>query len=239
MALFAIPHWFHGTVAHTPLSLAVPAFTLLNLNILGKMGFGAMGGFDSVAIFAGECRGRNAAATIRRSVWIATPIIAGAFILGTACVLVFTKTAEIDLISPITQVLNRGMFSIGISGSANSLVGALIIATLIGQAALSFNWSARLPLVAGWDRLLPARFTHLHPKHKTPVGSIALIGVATVTIGLLTSLDAANQAAYQILQSANGIAYGLAYLVMFAIPLLAAGERPSLLLRAAACRVSR
>ncbi len=149
MAFFAIPHWFHGTVAHPPLALAVPAFTLLNLNILGKMGFGAMGGFDSVAIFAGECRGDNAA-TIRRSVWIATPLIAGAFILGTACVLVFTRPADIDLISPITQVLNRGISSIGLTGSATSLVGALIVATLIGQAVLSFNWSARLPLVAGY-----------------------------------------------------------------------------------------
>jgi len=35
-------------------------------------------------------------------------------------------------------------------------------------------------------------------------------------------------------QSANGIAYGSTYLAMFAIPLLAPGEKPSLLLRAAA-----
>ena len=47
MAVFAIPHWLSGTVAHPPLSLSIPAFTLLNLNMLGKMGFGAMGGFDS------------------------------------------------------------------------------------------------------------------------------------------------------------------------------------------------
>ena len=75
MACFAIPRWFTGAVAHPPLSFAIPAFTLFNMNILGKMGFGAMGGFDTVAIFAGECR-RDVATTIRRSVWIATPIIA-------------------------------------------------------------------------------------------------------------------------------------------------------------------
>ena len=73
--------------------------------------------------------------SIRRSVWIATPLIAGAFILGTACVLVFVKPEDIDLISPITQVLNRGMQSAGLSGSATSLVGTLIVLTLIGQAA--------------------------------------------------------------------------------------------------------
>jgi glutamate:GABA antiporter len=239
MAFFALPRWFAGVVAHPPLALAVPAFTLLNLNILGKMGFGALGGFDTVAIFAGECRGKDAAAIIRRSVWIATPLIAGAFVVGTACVLVFVKPDDIDLISPITQVLNRGMQAAGLSGSATSLAGTLIILTLVGQAVLSFNSSARLPLVAGWDHLLPAWFTRLHPRHKTPVGSIAFIGAAVLALSMATSLGAGNQEAFQLLQNAAGIAYGLAYLVMFAIPLAAPGEqasfrKPSWTLRAAA-----
>ena len=41
MAFFAIPHWLTGTVAQSPLAFSIPAFTLLNFNILGKMGFGA------------------------------------------------------------------------------------------------------------------------------------------------------------------------------------------------------
>jgi glutamate:GABA antiporter len=234
MFFFAIPHyWLTGTVAHRTLALSIPAFTLLDLNILGKMGFGALGGFDTVAVFAGECRGRDAAATIRRSVWIATPIIAAAFVLGTACVLVFVKPDDIDLISPITQVLNRGLQSFGFSGYATSLIGGLIILTLIGQRLLSFNFAVRLPLVAGWDHLLPAWFTRLHPQHKTPVGSIAFIGGLTLVLAILTSLGAGNQEAYQLLQNAGGIAYGLAYLVMFAIPLVAPGEKPSWGLRVA------
>ena len=32
----------------------MPAVSLFNLNILGKMGFGALGGFEYVAILAGE-----------------------------------------------------------------------------------------------------------------------------------------------------------------------------------------
>ncbi len=234
MACFAIPHWLEGHAVHPPLTLAIPAFTLLNVNILGKMGFGAMGGFETVAVFAGECRGKDVAATIRRSVWIATPLIAGAFILGTACVLVFVKPDDIDLISPITQVLNSGIHAAGISGSATSLIAGLIILTLMGQALLTFNYSARLPLVAGWDHLLPAAFTRLHPRYKTPVGSIAFIAVLTLVLAMLTSVGTGNQEAYQLLQNANGICYGLAYLVMFAIPLIAPGEKASRALRGAA-----
>ena len=44
----------------------MPALTLLNLNILGKMALGALSGFEYVAILAGECR--NPARTIGRSV---------------------------------------------------------------------------------------------------------------------------------------------------------------------------
>jgi len=231
MALFAIPHWFRGSVAVPPLALSIPAFTLLNLNILGKMGFGALGGFDLVAIFAGECRGSDVASTIRRSVWIATPLIAGAFILGTACVLVFVKPDDIDLISPITQVLNRGMQSTGISGSVVSLVIAFIILTRVGQALLSFNATTRLPMVAGWDHLLPSWFTRLHPQYRTPVGSIGFIGAAIVVFGAISNLGVGNQEAYQLLQNAAGILYALTYLVMFAIPLAAPGEKPSWTLR--------
>ena len=198
MAFFAIPHWLTGTVVQSPLAFSIPAFTLLNFNILGKMGFGALGGFDTVAVFAGECRGKDAAVTIRRSVWIATPLIAGAFVLGTACVLTFVKPDDIDLISPITQVLNRGLQSAGLSGSATSLVGSLIVLTLVGQAVLSFNYSARLPLVAGWDHLLPSWFTRLHPKYKTPGGSIAFIGAATLVIALRDQLGSGESGSVSI-----------------------------------------
>ena len=61
-----------------------------------------------------------------------------------------------------------------------------------------------------------------------------MIAAASLVIALLTSLDAGNQEAYQLLQNASGIAYALVYLVMFAIPLVAPGEKPSWVLRVAA-----
>src|SRR6185312_15728758 len=96
--------WMRGERPQaTPFSLAMPALTLLNLNILGKLGFGALGGFEYVAIFAGECK--DPAKTIGRSVVIAAPIIAALFILGTGSVLWFVGDRNIDLISPVSQVL--------------------------------------------------------------------------------------------------------------------------------------
>ena len=94
-AMLLIVPWLNvakGTLpSFHPLATAAPVVSLMSLNLLGKMGFGAFGGFEYVAIHAGECR--NPVRTIGRSVMIAAPIIAIMFILG-----FFLDTFEIILI---------------------------------------------------------------------------------------------------------------------------------------------
>ena len=47
----------HGTLPdYHPLRIEMPVLSIMSLNLLGKMGFGALGGFEYVAIHAGECR---------------------------------------------------------------------------------------------------------------------------------------------------------------------------------------
>src|SRR2546429_7030291 len=102
----------HGTLqTFHPLATAMPVVSLMSLNLLGKMGFGALGGFEYVAIHAGECR--NAARSIARSVALAAPIIAVMFILGTSSVLALVPIEQIDLIAPIPQVLSAGFSPLG------------------------------------------------------------------------------------------------------------------------------
>src|SRR5215218_8364286 len=97
----------HGSLAsYHPLATEMPVFSLMTLNLLGKMGFGALGGFEYVAIHAGECR--DPVRTITRSVALAAPVIAGMFILGTSSVLALVPGDKIDLIAPIPQVLSLG-----------------------------------------------------------------------------------------------------------------------------------
>lgn len=232
MIVVAIPRWFHGpsgiAPATAPIAFVFPALSLFNLNILGKMGFGAFGGFDGVGIFAGECRSMDVAASIRRSVWLAAPAISLMFIAGTASVLAYSTPASIDLVSPMTQVLSLG---------APQLVAIsallLILASLAGNS-LGFSSMVRLPMVAGWDHLLPSWFSRLDPRYRTPVGSILFAGVIGIAFSILANVGTGNQEAFQLLDNIGGILYGLTYLVMFAIPLLAPGERPSWSVRLAA-----
>jgi amino acid transporter len=224
-----------GSLAeYHPFSLRLPELSLYNLNILGKMGFGALGGFEYMAILAGETRAP--ARSVTRSVFIAAPVIALMFVLGTSAVVAYVPNNDIDLIGPVAQVLRIGYGPFGI---ATPLVTAAILMTLamrIGQASVAFTAVTRLPMVAGWDHMLPAWFSRLHATYKTPVNSIILVGAASFGIASLSLIGVGHAEAFQLLFNGSGIFYALTYVVMFAIPLFGlrtVTPRPPLWLRLA------
>jgi amino acid transporter len=82
-----------------------------------------------------------------------------------------------------------------------------------------FTGNTRLPMVAGWDGLLPAWFSRLHPHHRTPINSIVFIGGVTFVFSLIGLIGVGRQEAFQLLWNASAVFYALTYLVMFAIPI--------------------
>jgi len=221
--------------SYHPLAASLPAFTLLSLNIFGKMALGALSGFEYVAILAGECK--SPARAIGRSVVVAVPAIALMFILGTSSTLALVPSAQIDLVSPIPQTLTMGFQGLG---HAALIVPALILMLLlrqVGAVTLVFAGNARLPMVAGWDGLLPSWFARLHPRFGTPTNSILFVGAITLALALVGQIGVGVQEAFQLLENVAGILYAFTYLSLFAIPLFAARRlpaRPRLWLRLAA-----
>ncbi len=231
--LIALP-WLnvaHGTLpAFHPLATTMPVMSIMSLNIAAKMGFGALGGFEYVAIHAGECR--NPERTIAWSVALASPIIALMFILGTSSVLALLPIENIDLIAPIPQVLAEGFRPFG---SASVVAPVTIVALLcirLAQASVMFAGNTRLPMVAGWDGLLPSWFTRMHHRYQTPLNSILFVGAVTAGFSIVGLIGVGKQEAFQLLWNASGIFYGLTYLVMFALPI--ADRRAPIWLKAAA-----
>ena len=103
------------------------------------------------------------------------------------------------------------------------VVSIAILGVVMRQIALMsmyFAGNTRLPMVAGWDRLLPAWFTRLHPTYKTPINSILFVGAVTLVLGLLSLTGVGVQEAFQLLDNAGGVFYAATYLVLFAIPLI-------------------
>ncbi|MGH7669560.1 MAG: APC family permease [Gemmatimonadaceae bacterium] len=219
LILMPIIAFWRGTVADPhPFAAAMPTPTLLSVNIFSKMALGALTGFEFVAILAGETK--NPAKAIGRSVVIATPVIALMFILGTSAVLAATPAGKIDLIAPIPQALTYGLRGFGFAVYIVPVLTMLLLVRHIANVNLLFAANTRLPMVAGWDGLLPAWFTRLHPKYRTPLNSILFVGGVTLVFGAFSLVGVGLQEAFQLLDSAAGILYAVCYLAMFALPIV-------------------
>jgi glutamate:GABA antiporter len=202
---------------YQPFALQFPTFNEYNINVASKLALGALTGFEYIAIAAGETR--SPARNIGRSVVISAPIIAAMFILGTSTVVAFIPRDRVDVIGPIPQVLSIGFGSLGWVGAIGSVAILGIAVRTIALMSLYFVGNTRLPMVAGWDRLLPAWFSRLHPKYKTPINSILFVGAVTLVIGLASLTGVQAHEAFQLIDNAGGVFYALTYLVLFAIPL--------------------
>lgn len=228
MAAFALlilaPLWalLHQKPLHyAAFELRLPAASPVSFALIGQTLFAAAG-LEYVAIMAGESK--MPSRDIGRSILIASPIIFVMFTLGTASVLAFHELtgSTINYIAPIPQTLSLGF---GNSGTANGLARLVILLLqirILGAASFIFTGLVRLPMVAGWDHLIPSWFSRLHPRYRTPTNSILVTALIVAGLLVLASAGVRAAEAFAVLNNASNVLYGVAYLAMFAIPLLGA-----------------
>lgn len=223
--LVALPVWaiLRGkAVSYTPIPLALPEVSWVSLAIFGQITVGGLSGFEYVAIMAGECRdaGRN----IGKAVAISAPVIALMFILGTSSVITFVGDKPIDLIGPIPQTFRAALGNSGFASRFASIAILLLLMRAISAASFIFTGLTRLPVTAGWDHLLPEWFSRLDPRRKTPVNSILFMTVLAILLIFFSMLGVREQEALQLLNNASDVHYGIAYVALFAIPLVGAAR---------------
>ena len=134
----------------------------------------------------------------------------------------FIGNNQIDLIGPVPQTLRLGLHSFRIAGVIASVAILLMTVRSISSMSIHFTGSSRLPMVAGWDHLLPVWFSRLHPRYKTPINSIMFVGAITLVIAIASQIGAGLQEAFQLVDNAANVFYGIVYTVMFAIPIAGA-----------------
>ena len=214
----------HAPVHWSPLALQIPSHDMKTLAMFGQMLFGALCGLEYIAILAGESKSPER--TITQSVWIASPIICAMFILGTGSVVAFVPRGEIDFIAPVPQTFRMALGNTGLGNVLATTAILLVEIRLLGVVSLLMTGVSRLPLAVGWDELIPAWFTRLHPRWKTPVNSILCTSVLIFLLVVMANVGVHAQEAFQVLSNASLTHYEVAYIAMFAIPLVgAAGLR--------------
>lgn len=229
-ALIGLGPWAvvrHVPVHWTPLSFEIPPHDLRTMAMFGQMMFGALCGLEYIAILAGESKSPEK--TIAKSVWIASPIICLMFILGTGTVVAFVPRDQINFIAPIPQTLRIALGNEG-AGNLFAMTAILLLEMrLLGAVSYLMTGVSRLPLAVGWNEMIPAWFTRLHERWRTPVNSILCTSGLLVVMVVLATAGVHAQEAFQVLSNASLTHYEVAYLVMFAIPLVGAtGLRRSL-----------
>lgn len=224
--LAALPFYAlqRGSLAgYHPLRWSSPPLTLFSFSVFSKMTFGALCGFEYAAIFAGESR--NPRGHLKRAILFSAPLIALLYIFGTSAILAFVPPDKIDVIGPIPQALQVALTGSRVAQIAVPLAILCLLTNYLSSFSLCFTANTRLPMCAGWDHLLPAWFTRLHKRFRTPVNSILFLGAITFAVSAMVLVGVGDQEAFEMLQIWGFTFYGVAYLALFAIPVLANKNR--------------
>lgn len=236
MIYLLVRHWASGMpAAYPPFSLALPAFSILTLNVFTKMAIGALAGFDNAGVFAGECRAPDR--DLPRSVFLSAPLIAATYILGTGALLAYVPPDRVDLAAPLAQLMQAGFGNAGLAEILTT--GSIVALTLIwiaGAVGL-LAVASRFPMVIGWDGLLPQWWSDLHPRFRTPVKALTVIAGACLLITLISSWGAGGQEITQIGVGAGAACLCIMYALLFSVALIgkrSAGLRPGIAVRLAA-----
>ncbi len=223
--LIVMPVWawlHHAPIHYAPLAMHLPKRDLVSFALLGQL-FGALCGLEYIAIMAGETR--DPSRNIGLSVVLASPVICAMFIFGTGSVVAFhamNPAVGINYIAPIPQTLRWALGNTGGTSLLAAVAILLLQVRLLGACSFIFTGVVRLPMAAGWDHLIPEWFARLHPRYRTPVNSIVMATLLIACLLVFASLGVKAAEAFQTLSNASQELYSLAYLVMFAIPVLGA-----------------
>ena len=198
---------------HESLSFALPAASILTLNVFTKIAVSALSGFDGAAIFSEECR--KPENDVARSVVFAAPLIALMYILGTGAVLAYVPPAQVDLAASVPQTIQAGFGATGWGGALTEIVSLGFILSYVASFVVYIGMAARLPMVAGWDGYLPGWWSALHPRWRTPTKAIAAVTLTIFALGCLSLWGASNQDAVQAGIGAAFGSYCVTYLLLF------------------------
>ena len=207
--------WIKLPSAHASFSFALPAFSIVTLNVFTKMAISALSGFDGAAIFSEECR--KPENDVARSVLIAAPLIAVVYILGTSSVLAYIQPAKVDLAAAVPQVMAAGLGTTGLGGALSLFISAAFTLAYVASMLVYIGLIARLPMVAGWDGLLPAWWSELHPTLRTPTKAIAAVTISMVLLGAFCLWGAGNEEAVEVAVGAGFGAFCITYMLLFAV----------------------
>ena len=190
------------------------------LNLLASIAF-AFAGLELASTMADEVESprRN----LPRSIFIAAPLIAVAYVAGTAAVLWHLPNRDVNVVSGFLQAIKAGTDKISPTlGWIVPLCAALYSIGNLGSMGAWLIGPARVAFVIGLDRYFPKSFGAVHPRWHTPYVAI-LVQAILATIFLLLSVIGKGtkvEDVYLILLDTQILIYFIPYLYLFIVFLI-------------------
>jgi amino acid transporter len=204
-----------SATAFTARALVPARLDLPLLSLFATMTF-AFAGLELAPTLGDEIE--NPVATLRRGIALSGIGIVATYVLGTAAMLVALPAETVSVTNGMPQATAALAARLGAPwlAPAAALVAALLTLANLGGVGAWIAGTARIPFVAGVDRVLPAAFGRVHPRWRTPhVALLVQGGVATlfVVAGLVGSTV---RDAYLALVDMTIVLFFVPYLYMFA-----------------------
>ena len=172
----------------------------------------AFGGCETASFMGEEIK--NPRRMIPWALFTAGLVVTFCYTMGTVAVLLALPANQVNDLEGLMQAITRTAERMGFFWIIP--VAAFFIAlSNLGAASAYLAAVARLPFVAGVDRLLPSAFGKLHPRWKTPHVALILQGTIGVLFVFLGQAGTTVKGAYDVLVSLGIITYFLPYLFLF------------------------
>jgi amino acid transporter len=204
-------HRFGSATSFSP-SNFVPSAHLKDMIFWSTL-FYAFSGCETGSFMGGEIK--NPRRIIPWALFTAGLVVTFCYVMGTVGVLLAVPAQQVNDLEGLMQAVTRTAGRIGFLGII-PFTAALIALSNIGAASAFLAAVARLPFVAGIDRLLPQAFAKVHPRWGTPYVAVLLQGICGVIFIFLGQAGTTVKGAYDVLVSMGIITYFLPYLFLFA-----------------------
>jgi amino acid transporter len=156
------------------------------------------------------------------------------YILGTSAVLAYIPPEKVNVSAAVPQVMQAGLGATALARTLTAIVAGASGFSFLASMVIIVGMVARLPMVAGWDGLLPRWWSALHPTYRTPSKAVGVVAIALMFLGVLSLLGAGNQEAVQVGASVDIGSLCIMYMLLFAVALFgfrSRSWRPGLVIR--------
>lgn len=211
LGLGTVIWWRYGTATPIDAASLRPRLHLTDVIFWSAIAF-AWTGPEAASFMGGEIK--DARRTVPRALWVAAPMIAALYLLGTASVLVAVPSSHVSALYGVMEAITGASNRLGIAWLVP--VAALCVTiTCLSSVSAWLGACARIPFAAGIDNFLPKSFAYLHPRYGSPVVAIVVQTVIAGAIAFLGQAGTSVKGAYDVLVNMMVIAFLIPFLGLF------------------------